>query len=225
MKEIREVARAYYNGADEEEREVARKLFEALDEDGDGKVSLNEYKKRVNPFFSNTHIFEQLDQNGNGTLDFDEVLALYYMDKVSIPRCASCHHLLLASYFCCMSCLGKTTSYHLCCHCYGGGKFDHRHSSSEFSDTRAMLKLLARLMAGDEAAGDGVIDSFKRQASKVIFFYWFHVLGEVQIHTPYLFFSILISPNFQLSRANKPFFSLSFIIVNDFFHFYSLIMV
>lgn len=177
MKEIREVARAYYNGADKEEKELAQKLFETLDEDGDGKVTLKEYKKRVNPFFSNTHIFKQLDQNGNGTLDFDEVLALYYMDKVSIPRCGSCHDLLLASYFCCMSCLGKTASYHLCCDCYGGGKFDHRHSSGEFSDTRAMLKLLGRLVvAGDEAGDDhrnGVIDSFKHQASKVIFFYRF----------------------------------------------------
>ncbi|KAH6770277.1 hypothetical protein C2S52_015080 [Perilla frutescens var. hirtella] len=174
MDQIREVARAYYNGADEEERNLARKLFQTLDEDGDGKVTLHEYKKRVNPFFSNEHIFRQLDENDDGTLDFDEVLALYYMDRISIPRCASCHDLLLASYFCCMSCLGKT-SYCLCCDCYGGQKFHHPHSSGEFSDTRAMLKLLGRFMAGN-ATGDevcdrrdvreGVIGGFKRQASK-----------------------------------------------------------
>lgn len=179
MEEIREVARAYYNGADEEERELARKLFQTLDRDGDGRVTLDEYKKRVNPFFSNEGIFRQLDGNGDGTLDFDEVLALYYMDKVCIPRCGACHDLLLGSYFCCMTCLRKKSSYCLCSGCYGGGRFEHGHSSGEFSDTRAMVRLLGRFLAGNVVAGDhggcdrhevgeGFVGDFSREASKVI---------------------------------------------------------
>ncbi|KAI3469866.1 hypothetical protein Pfo_026529 [Paulownia fortunei] len=49
------------------------------------------------------------------------------------------------SYFSCLPCQAKDC-YYLCCNCYGGGKVKHHHSSNEFLDTRAVLKLLDQLL-------------------------------------------------------------------------------
>ncbi|KAL2488869.1 Calcium-binding EF-hand family protein [Forsythia ovata] len=89
-------------------------------------------------------LFKKLDENGDGILDFNEVLAFYYMDKTGIP---SCKELLLGPYFSCAMCLGKgSESYDLCCDCYSGGDYSHEHSLDNFMDTRAQLKPLRDLM-------------------------------------------------------------------------------
>ncbi|XP_057778319.1 uncharacterized protein LOC130997058 [Salvia miltiorrhiza] len=146
MDEIREVAKAYYHGRGEQEKELARQFFKSLDEDNNNVVCLQEYKKYVkSSLSSDDEVFGLLDKNGDETLDFNEVLALYYMDKVSIPRCKVCDKLLLASYFSCLRCLGKP-SYNVCCDCYGGGRYEHHHASGEFADTRALLMMLDQIM-------------------------------------------------------------------------------
>lgn len=150
MKEIREVAKAYYNGAEEEEKKIAQQFFQKLDENGDGKVSLESFKRKADPSFPYTeHNFRVLDENGDGTLDFEEVLALYYMTKVPITTCSACSCMLLDSYFSCLPCQGKT-SYSLCCHCYSRRNFHHHHPSDDFADNRAQLTLLEQLLGQEQ---------------------------------------------------------------------------
>lgn len=152
MNGIREVAKAYYNGAEEEEKKAAQNFFNNLDENGDGKVSLESFKRKAGPSFPYTeHNFRALDENGDGTLDFDEVLTLYYLSKVPFTSCSVCGCALLDSYFSCLRCQGKT-SYCLCCHCYGRRMFQHHHPSDEFADTRAQLTLLEQLVGQQQVA-------------------------------------------------------------------------
>lgn len=153
MNDIRDVAKAYYDGRRGEEKELVLKFFKSLDADNDGVVCLQEFESYVDPSLSSEEVFRLLDKNGDKTLDFDEVLALYYMDKVSIPRCRACNEMLLASYFSCLRCLGKA-SYNVCCNCYGGEKYKHHHSSGEFADTRALLKLLNQIMEKNRVPKD-----------------------------------------------------------------------
>lgn len=173
MDEVRKVAKAYYNGAAGAEKELARKLFRSLDNNGDGKVSLREYKKAVaHASFSNNDFFRELDANCDGTLDFDEVLALYYMDKVSVPRCRACKSLLLDSYFSCLPCQADV-SYYLCCDCYGRGNFKHQHSSNKFVDTRAMLKLLDQILKQSQITNQHQTDEFDLLQVNLIFIFIF----------------------------------------------------
>ncbi|XP_047974678.1 uncharacterized protein LOC125216929 [Salvia hispanica] len=147
MDEVRKVAKAYYNGAEAAEKKLARQFFQSLDTNADGKVSRREYEKAVgnSSSFTDNDFFLKLDADGNKTLDFEEVLALYYLEKVSIPRCRACESLLLDSYFSCLPCQADV-SYYLCCDCYGRGNFKHHHPSHKFIDTRAMLKLLDQIL-------------------------------------------------------------------------------
>ncbi|XP_047961395.1 uncharacterized protein LOC125206146 [Salvia hispanica] len=132
MDEVRKVARAYYNGAAGTEKNLAQKFFRSLDTNDDGKICQREYMMNSSSFTDND-FFEELDANCSATLDFDEVLALYYMEKVSVPRCRACKSLLLDSYFSCLQCQANV-SYYLCCDCYGRGSFKHRHPSNKFVD-------------------------------------------------------------------------------------------
>ncbi|KAL2463201.1 uncharacterized protein Fot_52857 [Forsythia ovata] len=139
---MRKIARAYYDRASKEEKYSAREFFESLDQDGDGKVSLWEFKESVSSWFSNDKVFKQLDTNGDGTLNFYEVLAIYYMKKIRICRCNCCRDLLVGPYFSCFLCLGKVPkTFDLCCNCYREGKFQHEHSSSNFLDHHSLLMM------------------------------------------------------------------------------------
>ncbi|KAG6386022.1 hypothetical protein SASPL_154906 [Salvia splendens] len=85
---LEKLQRRTYNGAAAAEKNLARQIFQSLDTNGDGKVSRCEYEKAVgnSSSFTDNDFFEKLDADCNKTLDFDEVLALYYMEKVSVPR-------------------------------------------------------------------------------------------------------------------------------------------
>ncbi|KAL2508753.1 uncharacterized protein Fot_32400 [Forsythia ovata] len=125
---------------------LARTFFGTFDDNGDGKISLQEFESIMSSSHSNG-LFKKLDENGDGILDFNEVLAFYYMVKTGIRSCNSCNKLLLGPYFSCAMCLGKgSETYDLCCGCYSGGDYSHEHSSDNFMDTRAQLKLLRDLM-------------------------------------------------------------------------------
>ncbi|KAG8369782.1 hypothetical protein BUALT_Bualt14G0049500 [Buddleja alternifolia] len=147
MDGMRKIARAYYAQASKDERNSIQKFFKNIDANGDGKVSLVEFKKSVGSWLSDETIFRQLDTNDDGTLDFDEVLALYYMKKkVYPPKCDGCSALLVGSYFSCWLCFGKanTGSTDLCCSCYHRGTFEHKHALSNFSDNHSLVTKFRR---------------------------------------------------------------------------------
>ncbi|KAL2455863.1 Calcium-binding EF-hand family protein [Forsythia ovata] len=157
LEDIGKVARAYFERSSSEEKTSARVFFGELDDNGDGKISVQEFESVT----SSSHVkdlFKNLDENGDGILDFNEVLAFYYMEKTGVPGCGSCKELLLGPYFSCATCLGKgSESYDLCCDCYSGGEYSHEHSLDNFMDTRAQLKLLRDLMKNAEITPGQVI--------------------------------------------------------------------
>ncbi|KAL8479684.1 hypothetical protein ACS0TY_026561 [Phlomoides rotata] len=81
MEGIREIAKSYYQKASENEKNSIQDFFKKLDINGDGKISTEEIKKAITSWLSTEDVFKELDVDGNETLDFDEVLCLYYMEK------------------------------------------------------------------------------------------------------------------------------------------------
>ncbi|KAH6816104.1 hypothetical protein C2S51_020924 [Perilla frutescens var. frutescens] len=154
-KKIREITRAYYARASEEEKKLAKELFKTLDANGDAKVSLAEFKASAGSWFSNDLLFERLDENGDGSLDFDEALALHYMKKAKILKCNRCRRFLVDAYFSCLPCLEKAPhTFDLCCGCYGRGKFEHDHPPTDFLDHHSLLQLF-RYRTADEQKNQG----------------------------------------------------------------------
>ena len=78
MEEIREAALAYYEAETQEKRQLAWAFFRTLDVDGDGTVSVHEFKNFLKDpgcrMLDNCSFFQALDRDGNGCLDFYEVL-------------------------------------------------------------------------------------------------------------------------------------------------------
>ncbi|XP_059445092.1 uncharacterized protein LOC132176947 isoform X1 [Corylus avellana] len=76
-----EAASTYYNLAPPAFQKLARDYFESMDEDRDGKVSIDEFVKFFNQFDSSMDrsFFAALDENGDGSLEFLEVFRLHYM--------------------------------------------------------------------------------------------------------------------------------------------------
>ncbi|KAK6161190.1 hypothetical protein DH2020_004571 [Rehmannia glutinosa] len=73
MDGIKKIARAYYDRASEVEKNSAKAFFKKLDANGDGKVSLVEFKACTSSWLSDDKLFKQLDSNGDGTLDFTKL--------------------------------------------------------------------------------------------------------------------------------------------------------
>ncbi|KAL3812415.1 hypothetical protein ACJIZ3_013683 [Penstemon smallii] len=144
MHGIREIATAYYERANDKEKQLVKEFFNKLDLNGDGKISLVELRRHVGCSISNENIFNQLDVNGDGTLDFHEALSVYYMvNHMSLLVCSGCYGLLVGPYFSCLLCLGKgPETYDLCCACYGGGQFEHEHSTNYLLNHHSLLAVL-----------------------------------------------------------------------------------
>ncbi|KAK9287651.1 hypothetical protein L1049_016088 [Liquidambar formosana] len=135
IQEIREAVLAYYKAAAEEHQQLAREFFESMDANGDGKVSLHEYlqflRERGYTHFKSRNFFHELDRNHDGTLDFDEVLCLYYIIKTERPFCDGCAVFLKALFFTCAECYdkGSSCSFNLCSKCFGNRDFNHQHNT------------------------------------------------------------------------------------------------
>ncbi|EYU38473.1 hypothetical protein MIMGU_mgv1a021207mg, partial [Erythranthe guttata] len=143
MDQLHLVAKAYYARATDEEKEKAENYFRSLDVNCTGKISLAEYKSLVNPYYASDAVFKWLDKNGDGSLDFEEVLALYFIHKIRpLRRCDACRGSLQGPYFSCLMCeKNHPNTYDICCGCYGNGKFEHHHPTTSFLDSYSMRRL------------------------------------------------------------------------------------
>ncbi|EEF34014.1 calcium ion binding protein, putative [Ricinus communis] len=84
MEEISETAIAYYANLSSREKRLAKKFFQAMDTDGDGKISFEEYEQYIKTrkgfkTITSPDFFKKLDKDGNGTLSFDEFITLHYV--------------------------------------------------------------------------------------------------------------------------------------------------
>ncbi|KAG5224153.1 calcium-dependent protein [Salix suchowensis] len=146
MEEIRRAAMAYFEYLPVEDKKRARYIFDSMDENGDGQINLDEYVEYLNKnnktVLTHPSMFRALDKNNNGSLDFEEVIVLYYITQSGRALiCKSCHTLLTNLYFSCSQCFfkGKSVStYEICCDCYRGKKFTH-HGDAIFCDNHILL--------------------------------------------------------------------------------------
>ena len=145
MEEIRRAAGAYYKHLPENNKELAKKTFAAMDKNGDGQISVHEYvdylwENNATDFIHQS-IFIALDKDGNGSLDFKETIVLYYiMQSGRALFCQSCNTFLADVYFSCSECFfnDSVSSYEFCCECYGDKKFTH-NDGHIFCDNYTLL--------------------------------------------------------------------------------------
>lgn len=161
MDGIRRIARAYYERASEEEKNKAKNFFSKLDLNGDGKISLTEFKT-LSSWLSDDEVFKKLDTNSDGALDFSDVLVLVYMviKGRTFSRCNGCCELIFGPYFSCFLCLCKNPdqTYNLCCDCYRGGKFEHQHPFSNMLHDQALLAKFSQLTTNELKTQEKVIN-------------------------------------------------------------------
>ncbi|EYU23821.1 hypothetical protein MIMGU_mgv1a022630mg [Erythranthe guttata] len=122
--EVREIAYAYYARAADEEMDRAKFYLRSMDVNCKGKVGFDEYKT------------------------IEEVLVLHFVHNIYVMRwCSACAGSLPGLHFSCLTCeKNEPNTFDLCCICYGEGKFDHHHPTSDFLDNHSMRNLLAPKM-------------------------------------------------------------------------------
>ncbi|PWA78375.1 Serine/threonine-protein phosphatase [Artemisia annua] len=154
MKELCKIAMASFQADSDEVQKLARDFFRAMDSDGDGKIDETEFLEfmQVQGYCDkakNLDLFKQLDLDGNRTLDFDEVMTLYYIIKSGRPFCDYCKEFIPSTYFTCVGCLeedpNKRPSY-VCLDCFTEQKCDHhKHNDlSRFVDNYSLLEAMKK---------------------------------------------------------------------------------
>ncbi|CAK7325831.1 unnamed protein product [Dovyalis caffra] len=76
MDVLHKIAKAYYETATRENKDLGQLFFKSMDQDGDGQVSLHEFlsfmKNEGHIEMARRSFFEELNKNGSGKLDFME---------------------------------------------------------------------------------------------------------------------------------------------------------
>lgn len=158
MEDLHEISQSYYQAGSEELQDLAKEFFNSLDTDGDGKITLTEFlqftKQECCEQTSNPQFFQILDKDGNGTLDFFEVMKLYYIIRSGRPFCDACNCFIPGTFFSCVECFfKKKTTYDLCHGCYKAGKWRNAHGcKTQFMDNYTLLQV-ARKMVIAQATG------------------------------------------------------------------------
>ncbi|PWA75089.1 Serine/threonine-protein phosphatase [Artemisia annua] len=154
MKELSKIAMASFQADSDKVQKLAQDFFCAMDSDGDDKIDETEFLEfmQVQGYCDkakNLDLFKQLDQDGNRTLDFEEVLTLYYIIKSGRPFCDYCKKFIPSTYFTCVGCLeddpNKRPSY-VCLDCFTEQKCaPHNHNHlSRFVDNYSLLEAMKK---------------------------------------------------------------------------------
>ncbi|KAF2314066.1 hypothetical protein GH714_021860 [Hevea brasiliensis] len=144
MEEISETAKAYYANLSGKQKRLTTDTFQAIDANGDGKISFNEYaqylKQKGFKILSSPDFFRKLDKDGNGALDFDEFITVHYIcSSKRVYFCDECRVFLDGVYFTCVQCFnGPGNTYDLCCACYRDK--DVNHKDALFLDNYTLLQ-------------------------------------------------------------------------------------
>ncbi|OMO95428.1 Calcium-binding EF-hand [Corchorus olitorius] len=148
MNEIRETARAYHANLSQDEKTEATKIFKSMDSDGDGKINLTEFRAWVTKEETGRHdyesLFKMLDKDEDGNLEFEDVLALFYLHNTRrFLFCEGCKAFIKGVYFTCVECFNDVAcdSYILCCSCYRNSFFLHHDDHKTFADNYHLLSI------------------------------------------------------------------------------------
>ncbi|KAH7841544.1 hypothetical protein Vadar_031336 [Vaccinium darrowii] len=135
-------ATLYYDKSSLDVKEAAQIFFKALDIDEDGQVSQHEFIPVLNQQgqvkMANGYFFKIFDKDGKGTLEFMEVMTIYYIIKSGRPFCMGCGEFIPGIYFPCYDCFEEGVLFCVCPKCFQHGKFFHEHSN--FVDNYFMLE-------------------------------------------------------------------------------------
>ncbi|XP_047957129.1 uncharacterized protein LOC125202728 [Salvia hispanica] len=148
MEELHVIAKAHYRAGSPQVKKLAREFYKSMDTDGDGQVDLSEFiafmKHEGYSFMQNRSFFDKLDLDNRGTLDFYDVMTLYYIIRSGRPFCDCCAEFIPGIFFSCVDCFkNPKTSFHLCCDCYQMRKCNHNHDGrSQFLDNYAFLQAM-----------------------------------------------------------------------------------
>ncbi|CAA2999584.1 uncharacterized protein LOC111371659 isoform X15 [Olea europaea subsp. europaea] len=140
MEDLHEIARAHYRSGSQKVRDLAHEFFNSMDSDGDGRIDFPEFQAFVEHeghyWMNNRYFFKELDRDGNESLDFWEVMTLYYIIKSGRPFCGSCANFVPGIFFSCVEC-----PFTLCFGCYRSTKCDHNHNGrTQLLDNYTMLQ-------------------------------------------------------------------------------------
>ncbi|PIN02189.1 hypothetical protein CDL12_25297 [Handroanthus impetiginosus] len=119
-----------------------------MDTDGDGRVDLSEFlafmRQQGYLDMHNPSFFNVLDHDDNGTLDFAEVMTLYYIIKSGRPFCNSCKNFIPGIFFSCVECFKNPKKpFNICHDCYRFTKCKHDHNGRvQFLDNYTLLEAI-----------------------------------------------------------------------------------
>nr|GMD59806.1 Ca2+ sensor (EF-Hand superfamily) [Ipomoea batatas] len=152
MDHLQQIAKAYYLAGSPELQTGVQELFNTLDSDGDGHIEKDEFicvltqdsVDEERDVEKCRNLFDELDIDGNGTLDFWEVMTLFYIHMSKRPSCDGCGKFIPATFFTCVECHSDPhhTQFDLCIGCYENRRSSgHKHQGkpATFLDNYTLL--------------------------------------------------------------------------------------